>query len=197
MTNQGSYYYSAPLLEVKSFRILGQDDEVISEGNQGTLWMDYVVQSYNKSDWNLTTGANWHFFAIQFPEKEAALVTSNIERTNPPSKFPMAKLFRSTSTRLPNGALVAKQEWSMNEISFTPDPDSAWTSPKSGLKYYTKYTLFFESQDFPATLTMQSVRNDQEIYYNIPSVMKKPIVAYEGAFTASGTINNEVYSGYA
>lgn len=91
-----------------------------------------------------------------------------------------------------NGALIAEHEWSMNEISFTPDTESEWTAP-SGTKYYMKYTLSFESQTFPATLTVQSVRNDQEIY--IHGVMKRP--KYEGVFKVSGTINNEPYQGYA
>lgn len=82
MTNQGSYYYSAPLLEVKSFKILGQDGEVMSEGETGTLWMDYVIQSFNKSDWSTTTGSNWQFFAIQFPEQSAALETSIVETSD-------------------------------------------------------------------------------------------------------------------
>lgn len=71
MTNQGSYYYSAPLLEVTSFKILdaAQGNKVISEGDGGTLWMDYVVQSFQKKAWHTTKGSNWVFFAIQFPEK--------------------------------------------------------------------------------------------------------------------------------
>ena len=209
MTNQGSYYYSAPLLEVKSFKIIdvgqGGDHEVISEGKDGTLWMDYVVQSFNKSDWHSTKGSTWVFFAIQFPEKLAALETSIVVKTPDPSdpskptKFAMAKFFRrsSTSSKMANGALIAEKEWRMNEISFTPDPDSEWTSPNSGLKYCMKYTLSFTSQTFPVTLTVKSVRDNQEVYINVPGVTNKPVAKYEGVFEVSGTVNGEDYRGYA
>lgn len=155
--------------------------------------MDYVVQSFDKNA--KFAAANWQFFAIQFPEKAAAFV---VEWPNPLPKFPMAKFFRSTTSRMPNGALLAEKEWTMDEISVTPDPQSLWTSStRSGLKYFMKYTLSLESADFPINLTLTSKRDNQEAYIYIPGIMKKRIAKYEGVFEVSGTVNNETYSGYA
>lgn len=197
LTDQGSYYYAIPLLAVESFKLTGDNGEVLSEGSQGTMWMDYVVQSFHETAWKSSLGATWQWFAIQFPQKRAALTVSIVE-TPDKQLLPTAMFFRSTTCKTPNGAIAAEQEWSMNEISLKHDPNSEWTSPQSGRKYYMKYTLQLESQNFPVNLSLQSVRKDQEVYVNAPE-LKKSVAKYEGVFEVSGKVgcSEEAYSGYA
>ena len=207
LTNQGSYYYSAPLLEVKSFKIIGKNG-VLSEGSQGTLWMDYVVQSFlnPKDDWRFTKGAIWHWFAFQFPKNGKALVFTHIEYPNAcelacsgssdceiSPTYVYATLYNSStsSEKLENGALLPEKEWNMSEIKLSPDHNSAWTSPHSKKTYYLKYTLSLGTSD---AFTLQAVRDDQEIYVDNNQYKRS---VYEGVFSASGTINGESYSGYA
>ena len=186
LTDRGSYYYSAPLLEVESFRLLRGDGEVLNQGNKGTLWMDYVVSSWNETSFNLSLGATWTFFAIQFPENGAAIILSALKTE---STFQMAKLFRNADCQpiKQNGALAAEHEWSMDEITITPDPCSEWTSPRSNKHYYMKYAINLHSENFQVVLSLQSVRDDQEVFINVPK--GKPVAKYEGVFTVSATVN--------
>ena len=195
MTDQGSYYYSAPLLEVKSFKITKEDGTVFSEGNQGTLWMDYVVQNYQKRSSRLGS-ARWQWFAIQFPDKGEALAVSQVEVSDPSSVTPLAMHYSTTtSKKMANGALLTKKQWKMSEISITPDLNSVWTSPYSGQTYYMKYNITLGPFDSPdVQLAVEAVRDDQEVYLNVRGVH---VAKYEGVFNVSGTINGEPYRGYA
>ena len=189
LTNQGWYYHSAPLLEVQSFKIVGKDGEVLNEGNQGTLWMDYCISSFNKGA--KPSASDWTFFAIQFPKKSAALITSIVEYAGSTSSVKMAKFFCTPSQTMSNGVLLARKEWKMKEINIERDEGSRWVSPHSQRMYYMKYTLILGSSDFPASLTLESVRSNQEVY------VKNAIAKYEGVFKVTGTVNGEDYSGYA
>ena len=196
MSYQGSYYYSQPLLEVQSFKIVKEDGTVLTEGSHGTLWMDYVVQSFNSQTIASIPASSWHWFIIQFPEKGEALVVcseqvSSTEITSPP----YAMLFDSAaSEKLTNGALLPKMQWKMSEICITPDSNSTWTSPNSHDTYYLKYTVLLGPTDSPnVVLTLQAVRDDQEVYLKVG---KFKHIAYEGVIEASGMINGESYSGY-
>ena len=148
--------------------------------------MDYMVSSLNETSFNLSLGATWTFFAIQFPENGAAIIISALETSE--STFQMAKLFRNTECQpvMQKGTLAAEHEWSMSEITLTPDPSSEWTSPQSKKHYYMKYTITLYSQNSQVVLSLQSVRDDQ-VFINVPK--GKPVAKYEGVYTVSATVN--------
>jgi len=63
MNDQGSCYYSAPMLQVESFSIT-RNGQVISQGSDGLLWMDIVYQSFNTAAQAVVSSATWNFFSI-------------------------------------------------------------------------------------------------------------------------------------
>lgn len=197
MIDQGSYYYSIPLLEVSAFKITDADENVQSEGTEGTIWFDYVVQSYNDAAFKVGESASWEFFAMQFPDDNAALMLSIVNAKVPEqhsgdfaSQFSVAKYFNSNSGNLANGALTPAHEWKMNEIDLEPVKSSIWKSPKTGAEYYMEYTVNLTSQEFPGQLTLSSIRDNQEA--DVMNTSK-----YEGIFTVQGTIGGKQVTGYA
>ena len=195
MTNQGAYSYSAPLLKVQRFKIIGDDDKVLNEGSAGYLWMDYMVMSYpTPSQPNTGSDATWQFFAIQFPTNQAALMVCIVESSQ--TKLPTAKFFSKNSCPMTNGALNAEHEWRMDEIILIPDPNSVWVSPH-GTRYHMQYTIELNSPEFVVVLFLKSIRKKQEIYIPASHKGQKPVTKYEGVFEVSGTIKGETCHGYA
>ena len=190
MACQGAYYYSAPLLDVVDFTLRDQDGRVHAHGRRGSLWLDFVVQSFNAAAWQTVSGAAWTFFAIQFPEHDSALMISTVRTTSPPSTLPTAKYFTASGERTANAALNAVHEWSMDQIAIHADPRSLWTSPISGARYHLTYDIRLGGTDFPVELRLQAVRPNQEIYVLGNS-------KYEGVFTVKGHVNAHGYHGLA
>lgn len=133
--------------------------------------------------------AQWTFFAIQFPARNAALMVSEVVTADPPSTLPVARYFAADGPRAANGALVSQHEWSLDRIRILPDKSSLWTGA-GGAQYYMKYDLFLDSDTLPVALRIESMRDNQEIY--LPGNPK-----YEGVFRVSGAIAGEPCEGWA
>lgn len=77
MSCQGSFYYSLPLLDVEEFSVYMNQD-LLSAGTRGLMWMDFVVQSYDEKALEVFAKPSWSFYAIQFPAIDAALMVIEI-----------------------------------------------------------------------------------------------------------------------
>jgi hypothetical protein len=179
MSCQGSYYYSLPLLDVNQFTIT-RNDSVLSSGSKGLMWMDYVVQRYDQRAADVFSEASWNFYAIQFPDINAALMV--IEINSATGSLPIAKLFNTDGYMTLNYAHKPKYTWAINDINIEAVPGTNWTSPRSYLDYAIQHRIQLMSADFPADLTITMLRNDQEIYID------KKTIKYEGLATVSGTL---------
>ena len=198
MNGQGSYYYSAPMLDVQSFKIM-KDKDVLSEGNRGTLWMDYVVQSFTQAGWTTVSQAGWEFFAIQLRSPQnSALMISEVTTQAPRSKLYIAKLFNPYgphSSKTENGALNPDFEWAMDQIEIEPDKDSIWTG-KTGAMYYLRYTITLSSTGGNTiVLNLSSIRKNQEIVVS-DTAKYEGIFKVEGCIT-EGPVHSMPYEGYA
>jgi hypothetical protein len=200
MTCQGSYYNSLPLLDVLQFRIIRDEHQVLAEGREGVIWVDYVVQSYDAKAKTIAATASWQFFAIQFPELESALMVSLVDtvQQGAHTKLPAAKYFQSPSGTTPNGALEARFEWGLDQISIEPVLSSAWTSPPpprgSGLTYYLETRITLHAPPLNIRLTLTSVRDNQEI---VIAGSDSTTAKYEGVFLVQGSIGSRRINGVA
>ena len=138
MTGQGDYYYSAPLLDVESFTV-SQNGNVLSTGHQGTLWFDYVLQSFDQNARAIVKNSSWNFFSIQFPKFQKALMVTNVS-TELEGKLKVASLFSSNGPADSNGALEPIGRWNTSAIRITPVKGKTWTSP-TGETYDTQYRV--------------------------------------------------------
>lgn len=189
MRGQGSYYYSMPLLKVESFtmykKLAGVEEWMLyAKGTKGNIWMDYVVQGFNKKQQELLNKAKWQFLAIQFPESKASLMVSIVDvsasgnNSSSSSILPMARLYYGDN-KSPNGSNQAYYEWNMNQIDFKPS--KFWTDPTTGIKYPIEFDLELKSNDGSiVTLKGVAIRNNQVIKY---------VNKYEGVYTTQGSIN--------
>ena len=193
MTDQGSYYYSAPMLEVESFKII-RNGKVISQGTDGLLWADIVYQSFDTDAINIVRSATWNFFSIQFPDlKQAMMVTSVKNDSNGTLKA--ASLFTTTATRARNGALNPEYRWGLKSIEIKPAPDCTWTSPESKLTYNTKYIITLTGER-TANLTVTLIWNAQELIVKNQTT-GHDTVKYEGLADVQGTLDGAAVRGPA
>ncbi|MGA2053193.1 MAG: hypothetical protein ABSH19_07770 [Opitutales bacterium] len=183
MVSQGSYYYSEPLLEVQKFVISRDDVGIVSQGNAGTLWLDYVVETYNARAAQVVKNCSWHFFALQFPQQLGALMVLEVITTTMGS-FPVATYFQRPGGQTRNGALSAKKSWGINEIAIAPVVSSLWTSPVSGVSYYLSNTIQLGRDKLVVTM----LRENQEIVVGTAS-------KYEGMAMVQGTLNGQAIEG--
>lgn len=184
MFNQGSYYYCMPLLEVKNYTVHDGNNTLISQGTGGHLWVDYVVQSFTKTNWPTLSAASWKFFAIQFPEQNSAVIISQVTTKDPASKLLFAKYYEGNGPTHPNGARQPSQTWSADQISFTPDPSSSWTSP-NGDTYILDYDVVLSSETMSMILSIQAARKNQEIVLEING---SKMAKYEGVFNVTAKV---------
>lgn len=189
MSCQGSYYYSLPLMDVEQFSIKLDDTISLSNGSDGLMWMDYVVQSYDQRASEVFSNASWDFYAIQLPEANAAIMV--IEINSATGSLPIATLFRYDSDRTLNSARKAVHSWAINEIDIYHVPGTEWKSPKSGLNYAMQHHIQLTSTDYSADLTIKMVREDQEI------VIDSTKIKYEGLGSVEGTLGGLPVTGQA
>lgn len=187
MTDQGSYYYSLPMLQVHEFSIT-RNSQVISRGNDGLLWMDIVYQSFDSAALEVVNTATWNFFSLQFPQSNRALMVTDIHNDQNGS-LPVASLFSTLGARSPNGALIPEFRWNLQNIEITPVPGYTWTSPESTLTYHTRYNITLGGAR-QADLVVAMAWNAQEFKAN-------DTVKYEGYATVSGTLDGENVEGSA
>jgi hypothetical protein len=193
MPCQGSLYYSIPLLDVIDFTIT-KGGSTLSSGSEGTLWMDYIVQSYDSQWAHILPTASWSFMAIRFPETNMAMTL--FQMTNDVTgALPVAKLFSADSERTTNEARKAIHSWDIDEIEISVDTNSIWISPETTQQYAMVQHVLLGG-DYTADLTLTMVRNNQEIVI----WTKKgdpPTIKYEGEAKVEGTLDGDAISGWA
>ena len=126
MTNQGSFYYSQPLMDVERFTI-ARDGAALSTGSAGTMWMDDVVQTYDQQSLEALGEASWEFYSIMLPEENAALMVIAITSAN--GTLPVATLFNAEADRTANTALEGAVSWPIDQIDVEVVPGTECDQP--------------------------------------------------------------------
>ncbi len=189
MSCQGSYYYSLPLMDVEQFSVM-RDSVLLSSGTNGTMWMDYVVQTYDQKASEVFSNASWDFFAIQLPEENAAIMVLQVKSET--GSLPVATLFRNDSERTLNSARKAVHSWAIDEIEIETVPGTIWTSPATGQQYFMQHHIRLQSETWPVDLTIKMIQENQEIVIDTTSTIK-----YEGLGTVEGTLGGISVTGQA
>lgn len=188
LTGQGSYYYSAPFLNVIRFKVSYDDNgEVVSEGTDGLLWMDVVYQTFDNEGIDIVKDATWSFFIMQFPQQQKALMTTLVGTKV--SDYRVSSLFSMDAPRNSNGVLEPEHRWNLQDIEMRPVPGSEWISPDSAEIYYTQYRITLTGER-TADLTVTMAWNDQEVSAGTRYV-------YEGLGDVSGVLDGEQVRGTA
>lgn len=189
LTGQGDYYYSAPLLRVTRYSV-AQDGQVVSRGNEGYLWLDNVNQSFDTAARAIVdNGVQWLEFSVQLPGTRQALKIGRVSQDSV-GTLPYAILSQGDGERWRDGLLEPVARWDIGDIAINPVKSSAWTSPISGLRYYTKYDVVLDG-DSPRDrghLRISATFDDQEIA--LPSR-----TVYEGLFSVKGRIRGQQVAG--
>lgn len=189
MTYQGAYYLSAPLLEVTEFQIRDRNG-LVATGQGGCFWIDWVVQSFDRSALASVSMAGWTYFAIQFPSVGWSMMISEVTVQDPTSRFFVAKLFTDKSRTTANGARIASREWRQQEIHIRPnDAYPPWHS-RLGKPYALHYVVTLDSPEGESHLFIDTVRDDQEITVDDSS-------KYEGVFRVRANVSGTELEGWA
>ena len=190
MTDQGSYYYSSPVVEVESFTIT-VGGEVVASGSDGEVLVDYVTQSFDAAASAVVdNGVQWTEFSTLLDDGRSLKVGETVQSSV--GTLPYAMMLSTDGERLANGSLAASQRWTIGDITITPDQSSVWTSPRSGKSYFTTYTAELAGTDAKSTasFTYTAVIDDQEV-----DVAGRTV--YEGLYAVSGTLDGQPINGYA
>ncbi|MBL7105648.1 MAG: hypothetical protein ISS18_15080 [Bacteroidales bacterium] len=190
MSCQGSYYYSLPLMDVEQFSII-LDTVSLSNGSDGFMWMDYVVQSYDQRARDVFSNASWDFYAIQLPEENAAIMVIQVNSAT--GSLPIAKLFRYDSDRTLNFARKAVHSWAIDEIKIEAI-GTTWTSPTTGLKYAMHHRIQLMSTVLPADLIINMMIENQEIVIDFDTIKT---IKYEGLGSVEGMLGDLSVTGRA
>ncbi len=196
MVGQGSFYYSLPLMDVESFSIRRNND-IESQGTQGVMWMDHIVQSYSGEAADILVGnASWEFFAMMLPEEDAAIMVIRVESGT--GVLPVAKLFKNIGDRTRNSALKAVFSWDMDDITIEESPGgNLWTSPETGQQYVQEHHILLESDDYSADLIITMIRENQEIVVDLTEYGMEKTIKYEGLARVTGTLEGKSINGIA
>ena len=190
LTDQGSYYYSSPVVQVESFTIT-EDGKVVASGNGGELLADYVTQSFDAAAAKVVDGGvEWTEFSTLL-DGERTMKVGVVEQKSV-GTLPYAIELRADGHRLANGSLEASQRWPIGDITITPDTSDTWTSPRSGKTYAMRYTAELKGGDgsSSASLTYEAVHDDQELVVAGRTV-------YEGLYRVTGRLDGHTVDGYA
>lgn len=189
MICQGSFYYQLPFLEVDRFWIQ-VGDSVRSQGRSGLLWMDQLVQTYDAQAATALLDSKYEFFAIQFPDEQAALMVLHVDGAN--GNFPVATLYDNCSAHGRNGALRPRYSWPITGIHIEPDPTHTWRSSLSGNTYYMRYRIRLKSPDMSADLEVTMAIRNQEFREQAGGLWD-----YEGIGDVRGELNGRRVRGRA
>lgn len=187
MTDQGSFYYSTPLLDVERFTIT-RDGTALSSGTKGTMWMDDIVQAYDQQAWEVLANSSWDFYSIMLPDQGAALMVIVINSAT--GTLPVATLFNGEAGRTQNSALEGAVSWPIGQIEVAAVPGSEWTSSRTGQRYALEQQLLLGPSGTPADLVIRMARPDQEITAG-------NTIKYEGLGLVEGTLGGEPVKGTA
>lgn len=70
-----SFSDTIPAKSRRTYNMADKVRAVISSGTGGTLWNDYIVNSYDEQAQSyLLTGARWEFYSIMLPDEDAAIM---------------------------------------------------------------------------------------------------------------------------
>lgn len=190
MAGQGSYYYSLGLMDVRSFRIGVASRTRFATGDRGTFWMDYLVESYDKTAQSVVADASWLFFALQFPSRDRVMLVNQLDTGA--GRLRIARLFRKDSATFRNGSHKAVAQWDSDDIRITPVRGSTWTSKASGLTYPMTYRIRLKGpyKARRGVLYLKTVRRNQEIVVG-------DTVKYEGLMTVTGMLGGKRIRGTA
>ncbi len=189
MTDQGSYYYSSPVVEVESFTI-SEGGSVVASGTGGEVLVDYVTQSFDAAAAAVVEGGvEWSEFSTLLGGR--TMKVGVVEQSSV-GTLPYAIELRADGHHLANGSLEASRRWPIGSITLTPDTSATWTSPRSGKTYVMRYTAELAGHDgsSSASLTYEAVIDDQEL-----SVAGRTV--YEGLYRVTGTLDGRTVHGYA
>lgn len=189
MICQGSWYYQLPFLVVERFRIQ-VGDRVRSEGKDGLLWMDQLVQTYDAQAAAAVLDSKYEFFAIQFPKQKSAMMVMHVDGQD--GDFPVATLFDADSARAANNAMRPRHSWPITGISIEPDSGSAWRSPASGNTYFLRHRIRLDSPKMSADLTVKMSKRNQEFQEQAGGLWD-----YEGIGDVAGSLNGRHVRGQA
>lgn len=190
MRDQGSYYYSSPVLHVSSFTI-SRGGSVVAHGTDGELLADYVTQSFDASAQAVVdNGVQWLEFSTLL-DGDRTMKVGVVHQASVGS-LPYAMLLAKGGSHLANGSLAASRRWNMDDVRVDADPSASWTSPRSGKHYSTRYQVRLAGSDgaSSASLTYRALYDDQEL-----TVAGRTV--YEGLFVVRGTLGGKPVSGYA
>ena len=190
MTDQGSYYYSSPVVEVLAFTIT-VGGSVLTSGTDGEILIDYVNQTFDpRAGAIVQNGVQWTEFSTLLDDGR----TMKVGKVSQSSVglLPYAMMQATNGPRHRNGALKNSMAWDMDHVTLAPDSTSSWTSPRSGKTYATKYTAQLKGRDgkVNGSLTYRVVYDDQELDVDSRTV-------YEGLYRVTGTIDGSKVRGYA
>ena len=190
LTDQGSYYYSSPVVDVESFTIT-EGGTVIASGDEGELLIDYVSQSFDPAAATVVEGGiQWTEFSTLLDGGRSLKVGQTQQASV--GTLPYAMELRQDGPRLANGALEPSQRWDIGNITITPDTTKTWTSPRSGKTYVMRYTAELKGANGTgdASFTYEAVIDDQEV-----SIAGRTV--YEGLYKVTGTLDGATVTGYA
>jgi hypothetical protein len=187
MTDQGSFYYSTPLMDVERFTIT-RDGVPLSSGTGGTMWMDDIVQAYDQQAWDILANASWDFYSIMLPDQGAALMVIVINSAT--GTLPVATLFNAEADRTVNSALEGAESWPIDQVEVVAVPGAEWASPRTGQRYSLEHRIILGTHDLPADLTVRMARPDQEI-------VAGSTIKYEGLGFVEGTLGGKPVKGTA
>ncbi|MFN8167377.1 MAG: lipocalin family protein [Candidatus Nanopelagicales bacterium] len=193
MSGQGDYYYSSPLLRVQEWS-MHENGRRVSHGRGGTLWLDNVEQSFDAAAEKVVkNGVTWTEFSTQLPSLNSALKIGWVKQKSV-GTLRYAMLASGSNTKARNGNL-RPSKWATQSISIRPVRSARWTSPATGLTYYTKYRVVLRpsgnAQRHSARLTMTAVFDAQEVAF------KGGRAVYEGLYKVTGTLDGRRIRGQA
>lgn len=193
MSGQGDYYYSAPLLAVQRWS-MRENGRRVGHGTGGTLWLDNVEQSFDAAAEKVVkNGVTWTEFSTQLPGIGSALKIGWVKQKSV-GVLRYAMLASATNEKARNGNL-RPSKWAMQSIRIIPVRSSRWTSPTTGLTYYTKYRVLLRpsgnAQRHSARLTMTAVFDAQEVSF------AKGRAVYEGLYKVTGRLDGRRVRGQA
>lgn len=189
MICQGSWYYQLPFLEVERFTVT-VGDSLRSEGRRGLLWMDQLVQTYDRRAAAALLDSKYEFFAIQFPDEHSALMVLHVDGAN--GRFPVATYYDNSGGRGPNDARRPTYSWPITGIDIEPDPSRTWRSPFSGYTYNLRYRIRLRSREMSADLTITMTMKNQEFQEQAGGLWD-----YEGIGDVKGRLNGRRVDGHA
>lgn len=169
---RASHYYSLTRMEVEGRLGLGRDTLAVT----GLAWMDHEFASHRLAD----THAGWDWFSVQLDDGRDLMLYQLRRRDG-------------TVEPLSSGTLVAKDGGTrvLASSEFRVTPRGEWTSPRTGGRYPSGWTIDVPGESL--SLTLEPVLADQELVARAMG----GIVYWEGRCRVRGTARGVAVGGDA